>query len=82
MQGVREILALMGDLHGSWFERGMILVVIMNVVVIVWQFLSARDCQISVKEAELGFVLIFWVEVLLKMLANGPHRYFSSGYNM
>lgn len=60
----------------------MILVVILNVVLIVMQFISDQDCQVSIKEAEIAFLLIFYMEVVLKVFAYGPKRFIHSGYNL
>ena len=70
------------DTFKRYFEVGMLLVVILNVILIVYQFISNRDCQLSVKEAELAFLVIFYLELISKILAYGPGRYFSHFFNM
>jgi hypothetical protein len=66
----------------SWFELGMIVVVILNVFIIVYQFVSKRDCQVVIEASELAFLAVFYGEVILKWLARGPYNYFLFGRNI
>ena len=82
MSQATTISFIFPNLMLRWFELGMLLVVVLNVILIVWQFISDRDCQLSIKEVELGFLVIFYAELLLKLIAYGPGRFFQSGYNL
>ena len=65
-----------------WFDRGMMMIVVSNVIVIVMRYLAVRDCQGSLTGSELGFLIIFCFELLVKVIADGPRAYFMSGFNM